>query len=199
LGYIKRRHTRVSVRTHEGMIKVKYGVLAVVLFISVTLAISLVVGVGKSYESAMGVFAPAPFNALSPVDTLFSILPRMVLTVVYTPEVLIAGVLTDPLLWVRLAIMIATMVLAVYVSRSWCRYLCPIGATLAVLSRFSFLGLKRDPLRCTRAGCRTCVDACPMMIRILELPWENFTDSECIYCLKCVDACPTKALKPRFA
>ena len=198
LGYVKKRHTRVSLRTHGGMLKVKYGILAAVLFISVTLSISLALGVGKSYESAIGVFAPAPFNALDPADTLFAILPRMVLMVIYVPEALIAGILSDPLFWVRLTIMIATIVLVVYVPRSWCRYFCPIGALLAVLTRFSFLGLKRDPLRCTRAGCRTCVDACPMMVRILELPWEKFTDSECIYCLKCVDACPTRAIKPKF-
>jgi len=198
LGYIKKRHIQVSLRTHGGMVKVKYGILGVVLFISATLAISLAAGVGKSYETAIGVFAPAPFNALSPADTLFAILPRMVLMVVYAPEALIAGILSDPLFWVRLAIMIAIVVLAAYVPRSWCRYFCPVGALLAVLNRFSFLGLKRDPLRCTRAGCRMCVDACPMMVRILELPWEKFTDSECIYCLKCVDACPTRAIKPKF-
>lgn len=198
LVYVKKRHTRVSLRTHGGMLKVKYGILAAVLFISVTLSISLALGVGKSYESAIGVFAPAPFNALSPADTLFAILPRMVLMIVYAPEALIVGIISDPLFWVRLTIMIAIIVLAVYVPRSWCRYFCPIGALLAVLNRFSFLGLKRDPLRCTRAGCRTCVDACPMMVRILELPWEKFTDSECIYCLKCVDACPTRAIKPKF-
>ena len=198
LRYVKKRHTRVSLRTHGGMLKVKYGILAAVLFISVTLSISLALGVGKSYESAIGVFAPAPFNALSPADTLFAILPRMVLMGVYAPEVLIVGIISDPLFWVRLTIMIAIIVLAVYVPRSWCRYFCPIGALLAVLNRFTFLGLKRDLLRCTRAGCRTCVDACPMMVRILELPWEKFTDSECIYCLKCVDACPTRAIKPKF-
>jgi len=198
LGYIKKRHIQVSLRTHGGMIKLKYGILGAVLFISATLAISLAAGVGKSYETAIGVFAPAPFNALSPADTLFAILPRMALMVVYAPEALIAGILSDPLFWVRLTIMIAIIVLAAYVPRSWCRYFCPIGALLAVLNRFSFLGLKRDPLRCTKAGCRTCVDACPMMVRILELPWEKFTDSECIYCLKCVDACPTRAIKPKF-
>ncbi|HIE14323.1 TPA: 4Fe-4S ferredoxin, partial [Candidatus Bathyarchaeota archaeon] len=43
-----------------------------------------------------------------------------------------------------------------------------------------------------------CVEACPMNIRILDLPWEKFTDPECIFCLRCVMACPTKAIKPKF-
>lgn len=198
LAYVKKRHTEVSLRTHREMVNIKYGILAAVLFVSVTLSISLTLGIGSSYESAMGVFAQAPFNALSPADTLFAIMPRMALMITYAPETLLAGILSDPLFWIRLTIMIATIVLLVYVPRSWCRYFCPVGALLAVLNRFSFLGLRRDPLRCTRAGCHTCVDACPMMVRILELPWEKFTDSECVYCLECVDACPTKAIKPKF-
>jgi ferredoxin-type protein NapH len=197
LGYVKRKHTEVSLRTHGEMIKVKYVVLAVTLFVSGTLAISLATGVGQGYKEALGVFAPAPFNALSPADTLFAIVPRMVLDVRYASlDALISY--TQPLLWVRLAIMVIFLVLAVYVPRSWCRYLCPHGAALAFLNRFSFLGLKRDPLKCTKAGCRTCVEVCPMKVPILDLPWEKFTDPECIYCLKCVEACTTKAIKPKF-
>ena len=200
LGYVKRKHTEVSLRTHDGMIQVKYVVLAVTLFISGTLAILLATGVGQSYKAALGAFAPAPFNALSPADTLFAILPRMVLDVRYTSlDALVAGILVvRPLLWSRLTIMVMTLVLAVYVPRSWCRYLCPHGAALAFLNRFSFLGLKRDPLKCTKAGCRTCVEVCPMKVPILDLPWEKFTDPECTYCLKCVEACTTKAIKPKF-
>ena len=199
LGYVKRKHTEVSLRTHEGMIKVKYVVLTVTLFVSGTLALSLAMG-GRGYEAALGVFAPAPFNALSPADTLFAILPRMVLDVRYTSlDALIAGILVvRPLLWARLAIMVIVLVLAVYVPSSWCRYLCPHGAALAFLNRFSFLGLKRDPLKCTKATCRTCVEVCPMKVPILDLPWEKFTDPECTYCLKCVEACTTKAIKPKF-
>jgi len=195
LGYVKRKHTVVSLRTHNGMIRVKYVVLAVALFVSGTLALSLAMGVGRGYDTALGAFAPAPFNALSPADTLFAIVPRMMLDVRYANfDVLMSGIL----LWARLVIMAIVLVLAVYVPRSWCQYLCPHGAALAFLNRFSFLGLKRDPLKCTKAGCRTCVEVCPMKVPILDLPWEKFTDPECIYCLKCAEACTTKAIKPKF-
>jgi len=200
LGYVKRKHTEFSLRTHDGMIKVKYAILAITILVSGTLAVSLVTGGGQGYKRALGAFAPAPFNALSPADTLFAVLPRMVLDIRYTSlEALAAGILVvRPLLWARLVIMAMVLVLAAYIPRSWCQYLCPHGAALAFMNRFSFLGLKRDPLRCTKAGCRTCVEVCPMKVPILDLPWEKFTDPECIYCLKCAEACTTKAIKPKF-
>ncbi len=200
LGYVKRKHVDFSSRTHDGMINVKYVILAITAIVSGTLAISLATGVGQGYKTALGAFAQAPFNALSPADTLFAVLPRMVLAVRYTSlEAVASGILAvRPLLWARLAVMVMILVLAAYVPRSWCKYLCPHGAALAFLNRFSFLGLKRDPLRCTKAGCRTCVEVCPMKVPVLDLPWEKFTDPECIYCLKCAEACTTKAIKPKF-
>jgi ferredoxin-type protein NapH len=200
LGYVKRKRMELSIRTHDLLVNVKYVILAITLLISVTLAISLATGVGQGYKAALGALAPAPFNALSPGDTLFAVLPTMVYAASNTSlDALAAGILVvRPLLWARLAIMVTILVLAVYIPRSWCKYLCPHGAALAFLNRFSFLGLKRDPLRCTKAGCRTCVEVCPMKVPILDLPWEKFTDPECTYCLKCADACTTKAIKPKF-
>jgi len=211
LTYVKKRHTEVTPRTHRDLVKVKYIVLAIVLFVSGTMAISLATGAGESYKGALGVFAQAPFNTVSPADTLFAVTPRIALEIRYgIPQLLeisadeaygsIGNAISSlqPLLLVRLVIMGFIIGLAVYVPRGWCRYLCPQGAFSALFSRFSFLGLRRDPVRCTKAGCRDCVQVCPTLVPILDLPWEKFTHPECIYCLKCVDACSTKAIKPKF-
>lgn len=211
LTYIKKQHTEVSPRTHRDMMKVKYIVLAAVLFISGTLAVSVSMGIGDGYKAALGVFAQAPFNTLSPADTLFAVMPRIALEIRYgVPQLLeqpadevyasIGNTITSlqPLLLVRLFIMGFIIGLAVYVPRGWCRYFCPQGALSALFNRFSFLGLRRDPVRCAKTGCRDCVQACPTLVPILDLPWEKFTHPECIYCLKCVDACSTKAIKPKF-
>jgi len=210
LAYVKRRHTQVSSRSHRQMIYVKYAVLAVVLFVSATVAVSSAMNV-VGYKESLGIFAQAPFNALSPADTLFAITPRIVFAIRYAmPQLLgqaaaeVYGALgaavtsISALLWARLFIMVLVMVLAVYIPRGWCRYLCPQGAFSALFSHFSFLGLKRDPVRCAKAGCRDCVQVCPTLVPILDLPWEKFSHPECIYCLKCVDACSTKAIKPKF-
>jgi len=210
LTYVKKRHTEVTPRTHRDLVKVKYIVLAVILFVSGTLAVSLAMG-RESYKQALGVFAQAPFNTVSPADTLFAVMPRIALEIRYgVPQLLekpadeiyasIGNTITSlqPLLLARLLIMGFIIGLAVYVPRGWCRYFCPQGAVSALFNRFSFLGLRRDPVRCTKAGCRDCVQVCPTLVPILDLPWEKFTHPECIYCLKCVDACSTKAIKPKF-
>jgi len=206
LSYVKRKHKEFSPRTHNSMINVKHGILIIVLFISVTLSILLATGVGEGYKSALGVFAPAPFNALSPADTLFAVLPRVVFNVRYAVSILLGETFGEasevfsvtPLFWVRIAILIGFLILAAYVPRGWCRYFCPQGALMALLYRFSLLGLKRDPVKCAKVGCRECVEVCPMKVPILNLPWEKFTHPECIYCLKCVEACSTKAIRPKF-
>ena len=212
LGYVKKVHTKVSPRTHKTMVNVKYLILAATLFVSGTLAVLVAAGVGQSYKAALGEdFSRAPFNALSPADTLFGVLPRIVLesrhgiaTLMETTGsdawgTVVNGILSAPLLlWVRLAIMIGIIVLAVYIPRSWCRYFCPNGALMGLLGHFSFLGLKRDPIKCTKVGCRLCVEVCPTMVPILDLPWEKFNHPDCIYCLKCVEACSTKAIRPKF-
>jgi polyferredoxin len=203
LGFLRRRHREISLRTHNEMLYIKYLILGVVLFISLTVSLSVVAGLGNSYRNALGVFAQAPFNALSPHDTLFGVLPVSIFNVI-TAEAPFTGFLEGigsipVLFWVRLFILALVIVFAVYTPRSWCKYLCPVGAEMALLNRFSFLGLKRDPVQCTKSSCRRCVEVCPMRVPILDQPWEKFMHPECTYCLECVDACKTRAIRPKYA
>jgi len=203
VGFVKRKKTEVSPRTHEPMIYIKYGILGIVLFISVTFSASKLAGISGGYEEALGVFAEAPFTALSPAETLFATLPGMVrdfANAVSEQRVdVLAGISgLPPLFWVQLPIMVGVLIFAAYVPRSWCRYFCPHGAIMAILNRFSFIGLRREPFKCAKAGCRRCVEACPTRVPILDLPWEKFSDPECIYCLKCADACENKAIKLKY-
>jgi len=111
----------------------------------------------------------------------------------------LSGIANVPLLfWFQLAIMVAVLVFSAYVPRGWCKYFCPHGAIMAIMNKFSFLGLRRDLVKCAKGECRLCVEVCPMNVRVLDLPWEKFSDPECIYCMKCVDACPDKAIKLKY-
>jgi NAD-dependent dihydropyrimidine dehydrogenase PreA subunit len=191
------------------MIRVKYLVLAATLAISGLLALSVVAGLGRGYRDSLGVFAQAPFNAISPADTLFAVVPKTIVDVrhglplLFEPGADVAGLIaasiasTQALFWARLVVLGLTVALALYIPRGWCRYVCPQGAFSAVLMRFSFLGLRRDPVRCGK-DCRDCVKVCPMLVPILDEPWEKFSHPECIMCMKCVDACSTAAIRPKF-
>ncbi len=211
LEVVKKRHKKVTPRTHKSFINVKYVVLAATLLISGGLALSGLSYIGRGYKEALGIFAISPFNALGPADTLFAVIPKTISSMNQAIPSLfeknsadIAGAIISSILsvqalfWIRIVILAFTVVLALYVPRGWCRYFCPQGAFSALLTRFSFLGLRRDPVYCSRVKCRDCVEACPMLVPILDEPWEKFTHPECIMCLKCVDTCSTKAIKPKL-
>ncbi|MEM2457220.1 MAG: 4Fe-4S binding protein [Candidatus Bathyarchaeia archaeon] len=189
---------KVSPEAHRSLIGVKYVILGLTLLISASLSLAQFSESGKIYREMLGLFAQAPFNILSPSDTLFAVLPRLLSALSLSIYSGLEYFTITPLLIVRLVILIAILFLAAYIPRVWCRYMCPQGALLALVSRFSLLGLRRDIVRCTKIGCRICEEKCPMKVPILKSPREKITDPECIYCLRCVAACPTKAIKPIF-
>lgn len=204
VGVIRRKKMLISLRTHDTMVYLKYFFLGIALLVSVSFSAAKLMGTHESYERAFGVFAKVPFSTLSPSETLFGTLPRMIVdlrhTLLETPVLdVLSGIANlTPLFWVQLFIMVGVLILSAYIPRVWCRYFCPHAAIMALMNKFSFLGLRRDPVKCTKGSCRRCVEVCPMDIRILDLPWEKINDPECIYCMKCVDACSDKAITPKY-
>ncbi|HEX2981576.1 MAG TPA: 4Fe-4S binding protein [Anaerolineaceae bacterium] len=78
--------------------------------------------------------------------------------------------------------------------RFWCRNLCPVGALISLISRFSLLRRWVDLDRCT--GCRQCMISC-------ELNAINdkgiLTDyAQCTFCAECQLKCPHQAIQLGF-
>jgi NosR/NirI family nitrous oxide reductase transcriptional regulator len=70
---------------------------------------------------------------------------------------------------------------SLFIERFFCRYLCPLGAALALPARLrQFEWLKRH-WQCGRE-CRICEIQCP--VQAIQ-PEGNIHPGECIYCLKC--------------
>jgi ferredoxin-type protein NapH len=197
----------VSPRTHKSSTRLKYLLLLGTLLISGTLALALALGRGSDYKAALGVLAAGPFIAISPDGTLFGTIPTLVgmasqnlASFITKPPTIQEAwsqlLTTPPLLALRILILVGFFGAAWKVPRFWCRYVCPTGALMAVFQKYSFTGLKRDPVKCTK--CPHCEVKCPMQINILDLPWEKFNDPECIMCMECIDACPHGSLSLKF-
>ncbi len=87
-------------------------------------------------------------------------------------------------LWV----LIILIVLSVFIKNFWCRYLCPYGAMLGVLSLLSPFKITRQKSTCV--DCALCTKVCPAHINVHKV--ERVWSDECMSCLKCVEICPVK-------
>jgi len=93
---------------------------------------------------------------------------------------------------VKLAILVAVLVLVMFSSRAFCKTLCPIGALLAPLNFLSFWAVK-PPKDCI--SCKKCDRICPTSVspssRITEkVPPNRALD--CVVCHDCQSVCPEK-------
>ena len=73
----------------------------------------------------------------------------------------------------------------VFCYRSFCRFICPLGAIYGFFNRFALTGVKVNPDRCN--GCGRCVAECRMDVR-------HVGDHECISCGKCIGSCAQGAI-----
>jgi len=86
------------------------------------------------------------------------------------------------------AIFLGVLALNLVERRFWCRYLCPLGALLGLVGRWSLL--KRTVSEgCT--SCGLCDHGCQGGASTGE--GQGWRPSECVACFNCGDACPTSS------
>jgi NosR/NirI family nitrous oxide reductase transcriptional regulator len=84
--------------------------------------------------------------------------------------------------WPFVAYVLALLVIGLFIERFFCRYLCPLGAGLAIPAKLKlFDWIKRYPKDCG-SPCQVCATEC--MVQAIH-PEGNININECVNCLHC--------------
>lgn len=83
-------------------------------------------------------------------------------------------------------LLVLILLSAVFVFRSFCRFLCPLGAFYGLFHKCSLFGIKLDEEKCSNCG--ACIRHCRMDVK-------KAGDAECIQCGECIGACSRCALR----
>jgi polyferredoxin len=85
-------------------------------------------------------------------------------------------------------VLLGILLASIFVQNFWCRYLCPYGAFLGLVSLLSPTRITRKPETCI--DCAKCAKACPSALPVDKL--VQIRSAECTGCLECVAVCPAK-------
>lgn len=101
---------------------------------------------------------------------------------------------------VGISVLAALVLFSLLIQNFWCRYLCPYGALMGLVSLLSPVKIRRDAEACI--DCGKCSKACPSHLRVDQL--VQIRSAECTACMACVASCPVEsalqlALPPRKA
>lgn len=156
----KNRFTRI-------LSKLKYVILAVFVII-----------LPVAIKAAARLPVPAFCKYICPAGTLEGGIPLVLLD-----ESL--GSMAGALFSWKVFLLAVILISACFIYRSFCRFLCPLGAIYSLFAPVALLGVKVDTDTCT--DCGRCVRTCKMDIR-------RVGDMECIQCGECMKECAVDAI-----
>ena len=87
-----------------------------------------------------------------------------------------------------IAVILTLVLLSVMIQNVWCRFLCPYGALMGLVSTLSPIKIRRDQAACI--DCNKCTHACPSHLPVAQL--ITIHSAECTGCLSCIAICPAE-------
>jgi NosR/NirI family nitrous oxide reductase transcriptional regulator len=83
--------------------------------------------------------------------------------------------------WPYVVFALAVLVPGIFIERFYCRYLCPLGAALAIPGRMRMFSWLKRYKECG-SSCQRCANEC--MVQAIH-PEGNINVNECLFCLHC--------------
>lgn len=157
------------------------GLLDPIALLFRSLALAILPGIGLGLKALFDAMAASEIQALN--------------TVSYTAEEFVSPVFgfgypAYKTAWAIGLIFLVILFLNRVRPRFWCRVLCPLGALLGLLSRYSLVTLRQDESKCTQ--CNRCMKTCSGAASPKpDLVWEQ---AECVSCFNCHATCPEDAI-----
>ena len=175
LGLIQELLHRIPTpKIRKSHITRKLSYLKYVFLVVFVIAIPLICGAGK------GLILPGFCKYICPAGTFEGAVGLLQNPVNETSFYQLGALFTSK--WV---VMIVIGLACVFCYRTFCRFICPLGAVYGFFSRFALTGVRVNPDRCN--SCGLCVTKCRMDVK-------HVGDHECISCGKCIDICSQGAI-----
>jgi polyferredoxin len=149
---------------------VKYGVLVIMVILMPLLLLDRY-GLGQPWFCKL----------LCPAGTMLGALPLVLLK----PQL---WTTIGFYFWNKITLMLLIVIGAMFISRPFCRILCPLGAFYSLFTRITLVQLDFTEGNCVQ--CKACVRICPTGVN----PYLEQDSRECIMCLRCLDSCHFGAL-----
>lgn len=155
---------------HKILIKVKYFILVVFVFLLPMLVVDII-----------GQGSPWFCQYICPSGTLTAGIPLVLM------NQSLRGAIGGLFLW-KVIVLLAIVIMSMLIYRPFCKYLCPLGAIYSLFNPIALYGFKVDENECI--GCKKCQRVCKMDIKV----YENPNSLECIRCGDCIKACPKSCI-----
>jgi len=145
-------------------------------FILIFLLIIAAVPTAHSTSLQTALLDPVPLITRSVNLVVFSIIDNLTHTISATKRYYEGALLL-------LTIFFAAIFLNLFIPRFFCRFICPLGALFAILSRFAIWRIGKTKKQCSDCGLcqRFCEGGCE--------PASQIRISECVLCFNCLDDC----------